>query len=570
MSVVSIRPNVARALHGAARWWILLSLAAFMLLAWDVGLPAKTEGDALGPRGERTLQLCLLGVVLLAWLISRRWRGAAAVLLALAASGLTGAAALSYRPAVVLTVAVAFLAPAVALWLVWQRERPAVTVAALAAVTAVLLATAWTVAAGVYDHYFGPAHPSSSTPDVPVDQVEWIWSGGVTSESASVVARLEDHAEDAAHAELDVRPRADGTPLLVRGIPDADRVVRWELEDLEPGTEYTYAVVVDDHRDGGRGVGRFRTPPAGPASITVAFGSCARTGSNGAVFDAIRAVGADLYVAEGDLHYGNVTDDDPDRFLGLYDRVLTAPAQAALYRSLPVAYMWDDHDYGPNNADAGSPSRDAARSVYRQAVPHHPLPAGADLGAIYQGFTMGRVRFLLTDTRSERTDASMLGAQQLAWLLDELRTASRSYALVVWVNPDPWIAPADPGDDDWGGYPDERRRIADAIAEAGTHNLVMLSGDAHMVALDDGTNSDYSTAGGAGIPVLHAAALDRPGRVKGGPYSHGTFPGAGQFGVLTLHDAGGDRITVDLAGRDWTGRTLVEHTLQVRVPTPAR
>jgi hypothetical protein len=91
-----------------------------------------------------------------------------------------------------------------------------------------------------------------------------------------------------------------------------------------------------------------------------------------------------------------------------------------------------------------------------------------------------------------------------------------------------------------------------------------------MVALDDGTNSDYSTDGGAGFPVLHAAALDRPGRVKGGPYSHGTFPGAGQFGLMTVHDAGGDRITVELAGRDWTGRILVEHTVRVRVPTPAR
>jgi phosphodiesterase/alkaline phosphatase D-like protein len=347
-------------------------------------------------------------------------------------------------------------------------------------------------------------------------------------------------------------------------------VVRWDVGALVPGTDYRYAVVVDGHRDSGRGVGRFRTPQEGPATVTVAFGACARTGSNGAVFDAIRAVAPDLYIADGDLHYGNVTDDDPDAFVDLYDRVLTAPAQSALYRSVPVAYVWDDHDYGANNADAGSPSRDAARSAYRQAVPHYPLPAGRDRGAIYQAFTIGRVRFVLTDTRSERTAASMLGERQLDWLLRELRTASPTHALVVWVNPDPWIAPAAPGDDDWGGYPDERRRIADTIAATGTHNLVMLSGDAHMVALDDGTNSDYSTAGGAGFPVLHAAALDRPGRVKGGPYSHGTFPGGGQFGVLRAHDDGGDHITVDLAGRDWSGGTLVEHSLRVTVPTPAR
>jgi hypothetical protein len=432
----------------------------------------------------------------------------------------------------------------------------------------------WAVGTRIYDHYFGPAHPSSDTPAIPVDRVEWIWSGGVTSDRAVVVARLDDEDADVAAALLDVRPVAgagegEAGRRALRAAPDGDRIVRWQIDGLEAATAYRYAVVVGGDRDDGRGAGRFRTAPAGARSLTVAVAACARTGSDGAVFDAIRAVHPDLYVVEGDLHYGDVTSTDPDAFLGLYDRVLTAPAQAALYRSVPVAYVWDDHDYGTNDADATAPSRDAARTAYRQAVPHHPLPAGSRSGAIYQAFTMGRVRFVMTDTRSERSGTSMLGRRQLAWLLDELRTASRTHALVVWVNPDPWIAPAEPGRDDWGGYADERRRIADTIAEVGTHNLVMLSGDAHMVALDDGTNSDYSRAGGGGFPVLHAAALDRRGEVKGGPYSEGTFPGAGQFGTLSVHDHGGGRITVDLAGRDWRGRTLVAGSFAVTVPPSA-
>jgi hypothetical protein len=90
----------------------------------------------------------------------------------------------------------------------------------------------------------------------------------------------------------------------------------------------------------------------------------------------------------------------------------------------------------------------------------------------------------------------------------------------------------------------------------------MLSGDAHMVAIDDGTNSGY---GGAGFPVFQAAALDRPGGVKGGPYSEGTFPGAGQFGTLDVTDTGGDVITLTMTGRTWDGRELVEHTVDVPV-----
>jgi hypothetical protein len=69
--------------------------------------------------------------------------------------------------------------------------------------------------------------------------------------------------------------------------------------------------------------------------------------------------------------------------------------------------------------------------------------------------------------------------------------------------------------------------------------------------------------------VLHAAALDRPGAVKGGPYSDGTYPGGGQFGVLSVHDDGGADITVDLAGRDWTGAVLVERSFTIPVPATA-
>ncbi|MGY1700242.1 hypothetical protein [Geodermatophilus sp. SYSU D00766] len=145
-------------------------------------------------------------------------------------------------------------------------------------------------------------------------------------------------------------------------------------------------------------------------------------------------------------------------------------------------------------------------------------------------------------------------------------TASRAHAAVIWVDPDPWIAPDEPGRDDWGGYADERRRIADTLAAAGLDDLLMVSGDAHMVAADDGANTDYSATGGAGFPLLHAAALDSPATLKGGPYGEGAFPGAGQFGTVTVTDDGGDTVGVELTGRDCRGDVLVS----LRVTLPAQ
>ena len=103
------------------------------------------------------------------------------------------------------------------------------------------------------------------------------------------------------------------------------------------------------------------------------------------------------------------------------------------------------------------------------------------------------------------------------------------------------------------------RAHRDAIAEAGIDNLMMVSGDAHMVALDDGSNSDYSSDGGAGFPVFQAAPLDRPGSIKGGPYSDGAFDGPGQFGLLDIADHG-DTISVTTTGTNWDGEILLRRT----------
>lgn len=59
--------------------------------------------------------------------------------------------------------------------------------------------------------------------------------------------------------------------------------------------------------------------------------------------------------------------------------------------------------------------------------------------------------------------------------------------------------------------------------------------------------------------MLHAAALDRRGSVKGGRFSHGKFPGGAQFGLVTVDDRG-DELTVELSDRSWTGAEIVNHT----------
>jgi hypothetical protein len=300
------------------------------------------------------------------------------------------------------------------------------------------------------------------------------------------------------------------------------------------------------------------------------FASCARIGSNGAVFDAIRGVDPLVYVCIGDFHYGDNFVDDVDDYRQVFDVQLTQPAQAALYGSTPIAYVWDDHDYGPNDSDKNAPGRNAAMIAYREYVPHYEL-AGPQ-SAVFQSFTIGSTRVILTDARSARdphaladdTDKSMFGAEQRAWLLDELVTSAADHDVVVWVNPVPWIDEPEAGGDAWGGYTHERALIAQHIADHDVDNLVMVSGDAHMVAIDDGSHTNYSDQPGPGFPLIHVAALDRPGSTKGGPYTHGPIAGGGHFAVVDIAptDQGSE---VDLTAMNWRGERLLHHRVSLPV-----
>jgi phosphodiesterase/alkaline phosphatase D-like protein len=158
------------------------------------------------------------------------------------------------------------------------------------------------------------------------------------------------------------------------------------------------------------------------------------------------------------------------------------------------------------------------------------------------------VRLIVTDSRSGRTPMTgdprkrtMLGPAQLEWLEREFESAKEA-PLVVWVNSLPWITRGDERNSDgWAPYAPERERIANHLATLQlTERVIMLSGDAHMVAIDDGTNSLYATIDkpARGFVVAHAAPFDQRPKKKGGPYSSGESLANEQFGVLDVADDG--------------------------------
>jgi hypothetical protein len=93
---------------------------------------------------------------------------------------------------------------------------------------------------------------------------------------------------------------------------------------------------------------------------------------------------------------------------------------------------------------------------------------------------------------------------------------------------------------------------------------LVLAGDAHMLAIDDGSNSDYSATGGAGFLIMQAAALGRPGSAKGGPFGEGMYPGGGQFRQVSINDDCGSTVTVTLEGRNYLDEVIVRYSYTVK------
>ena len=385
-----------------------------------------------------------------------------------------------------------------------------------------------------------------------------VWSGNVSPTSATVVARFQGTGH---RVRLVVSQNESLTQPVYSGavttVNTNGNTAKMTVQGLQPDTDYYYGVeVAGVVRTEPVSRGRFRTFPLGRASFRIAFGSCGDfREADQSAYDAIMRERPLLFINMGDMHYSDTNSTVADDYRFNYDNVLGHNVQGPLYRSVPVAYIWDDHDYCGNDSDTTAVGRDTARQVYKERVPHYPL--GAAGGTVAQAFTVGRVRFIMTDLRSGANPASQkesasktkLGTAQKAWFKQELINArDGGFPLIVWVCPDPWIAKPQLGDDSWGGHATERTEIANFLRDNRITNVVLLSGDMHGLAYDDGTNSDYATGGGAPVHVLHAAALTSGASAKGGPYTAGPIPGSQQYGILEVYDNGGPSVACRFLG----------------------
>jgi len=433
------------------------------------------------------------------------------------------------------------------------------------------------------------------------DLLDFVWSGGISDTSVVVVAKTKDHSGTnecklAVYSDTGFSTEVFRSPSVTIATTNNNSVVKMTANTgLLANTIYYYRIEVNGTEDDTK-TGRFKTAPSGSGgNFKIAFGNSNNL-LNSQVYGWMQQYDPLFFINTGDFHYKDINDADEAvalaRHQAAYENNLNtngnASLQADFYRNVAFGWIWDDHDFGPNDAHAkgtGSANnlttpeaQSAVHTAYRQYMPHWPIgleantnfPAGK--APIAQAFTIGRVRFILSDIRSqsEQNDihdhsAPLMGDKQKAWFKEELLKASGSYPLIVWLTTTPWNGAEDPNVDGnkWYQHTGERTEIANFLKDNHIRGFSAIGGDAHMVAIDDGSNTDFSTGGGAGFPIIHAAPIGNKNSYKGGPYSEGANHNTDrQYGAMEFEDRTNELISTFLClnGESKTNIIISTHT----------
>ncbi|MFN2385933.1 MAG: alkaline phosphatase [Thermoanaerobaculia bacterium] len=280
---------------------------------------------------------------------------------------------------------------------------------------------------------------------------------------------------------------------------------QFRLPGLRPGTRYEYELLMGSGPPLRQPDWAFVTQPFWqyrnpPPPFTVAIGSCFFAndpisdrpgepyGRSPEIFERIAEKRPDLMLWLGD----NVYYREPDfgSPAALRERNAKAREEPRLRKLLAASShyaIWDDHDFGPNNAVWTYRYAAAAEEAFRLywSNPTYGLPGAR---GIFGQFSWADVDFFLLDDRTYRTPENaadarsrrMLGAEQMRWLEDALLASEAPFKIIASGNQ---ILNARAEIDTLLPYPAEHRELMDWITSNGIPRVVFLSGDKHHAEL---------------------------------------------------------------------------------------
>ena len=247
-----------------------------------------------------------------------------------------------------------------------------------------------------------------------------------------------------------------------------------------------------------------REPDPAVTVRRIAAGSCIRQDKPQPIWRSVADFAPDLLLLLGDNIYGDTEDMAVLR--KKYDVLAADPGFADVRGRVPIVAVWDDHDYGANDAGRDYPRRRESQQVFLDffgAAADSPLRVQQ---GIYRAIVVGppgrRVQLICLDTRFHRSplvsiprlergrgegpymptddpDATVLGAEQWRWLVGVLAEPAELRIVLSSIQ----VAATDHHWEQWGNFPTERARLFRTFRDSGATGLVVVSGDRHSAEI---------------------------------------------------------------------------------------
>ncbi len=351
--------------------------------------------------------------------------------------------------------------------------------------------------------------------------------------------------------------------------------------NLKPDRFYNVLVSIDGWGTNGK-VG-FRTPKdEAVADFNFVTGSCLLLqtdifrpifpGASHLILKRMRKKNGDFMLWLGDNVY--MWKNHYKSFDGMFKRQMSVRRKFKLLNNFlgnqPNYAIWDDHDFGPNDAGAEYALKDSSLKVFKGFWPNTYPEAEAFHGNYFK-FSRYDADFFMMDNRffrGSRSDstAPFLGETQLLWLKQQLSNSTAAFKFIAIGSQ---VVSRMGFGEKYNEYSRERAELFDFIAEQNIRGVIFLSGDMHFTELCKEEWKGYplydyscSPLTAPPLPVRLVKLQRNPLRVPG------TKTWGRNFGKISIGGEAGNRSctieTYNRRGKKKWSHTIFENELAVK------
>lgn len=246
-----------------------------------------------------------------------------------------------------------------------------------------------------------------------------------------------------------------------------------------------------------------------------------------------------------------------------YTHTRSLPELQPFWGSVHHYAIWDDHDYGVNDADRSYWGKNLTEEAFNLfwANPNVNLTGK---GGITGTFQWSDIQFFLLDNRYHRSPnddqtrpRQMFGDEQIQWLIDALVNSKATFKFVAtggqMVNDVPKY-------ETFSTYPEEKQKLFSAIQKAGIKGVIFLTGDRH--------HSEISKMNREGTYPLYDITCSP---LTAGPHADpsenntyrlpNTLVGERNYSIMEVTGAKNDRV-LSIKMYDTTGKELTQYQIK--------